>query len=160
MALDLNLKIVTARTINTGAGTSDNSPTFDFSSTTLPGTGGTLGTLGDREPFPEGATLVVVCTTAPAAGNLPVRCNLEVTIDGTNFRRICSVTFTNAAKAVKSARFGLLDLALEAAVVASTDRAAAVNLGVRVVTEYTTSAGSFVYDAFIAGPHSYASANE
>lgn len=145
MALDNALKIVTADSVDTGVGTSETSTAFDFSTA--------LGAHGNRFPFPEGATFVVVASNGPEAGALPVRLDLELSIDGTNFRKVCSVTFTNASLGpIKSARFGLLDWVPEAAVIAGTDRAAAVDLKARVVITYTTSAGTFVYDAFIAGP--------
>lgn len=146
MALDNLLKIVAADSVNTGVGTSETSAEFDFATA--------LGSHGNRFPFAEGATFVVVPSDAPEAGALPVRLDLELSIDGTNWRKVCSVTMTNAKKEVKSARFGLLDYVPEAAVIASTDRAAAVDLRARVVITYTTSAGTFVYDAYIAGPQS------
>lgn len=145
MALDLLLRIVNAISVNTGVSTSQTSTVFDFSTA--------LGTLGDKEPFPETCTFVVAdVTDAPEVGALPVRVDLELSIDGTNFRKVCSVTFTNAVKEMKSARFGLLDYVAEAAVIASTDRAAAVNLQARVVANYVNSAGTFVFSAYLAGP--------
>lgn len=144
MALDNNLKIVTADSVNTGVGTSETSTVFDF--------GTSLSGSGDSTPFPDGATFVVVPSDLPEAGALPVRLDLELSVDGSNFRKVASVTFTNAALSVKAARFGPIDYAPEATVVSGTDRAAAVNLQARVVITYTTSAGTFVYDAFIAGP--------
>lgn len=147
MALDLLLKIASADSTNTGVGTSETSSEFDFATA--------LGTHGDREPFPEGATFVVVSTNAPEAGALPIRVDLELTLDGTNWRKVCSVTFTNAKNEVKSARFGLLDYRPEAAVIASTDRAAAIDLRARIVVTYTTSAGTFVCDAYLAGPQNF-----
>src|SRR5574339_559509 len=134
MALDLKTKIVAADSVNTGVGTSETSAVFDF---------GTSVDGGDKTPFPEEATFVVVCTDAPEAGALPVRLDLEIALDGTNFRKVCSVTFTNAAKGIKAARFGLLDFVPEAAVIAGTDRAAALNMQARVVITYTTSGGTF-----------------
>lgn len=144
MALDLELRIASSVSVNTGSGTSATSTAYDF---------GTEGNEGDKTPFPEGATFVVVGEDAPEAGALPVRVNLELSLDGgTNWRRVTAVTFTNAKKEIKSARFGLLDFVPEAAVIASTDRAAALNLQARCVAEYTTSAGTFTYSAFLAGP--------
>lgn len=144
MALDALTKIVVADSVNTGAGTTETSPEFDFATA--------LGAHGNALPFPEGGTFVVVSTNAPEAGALPVRLDLELSIDGTNWRKVCSVTFTNATNEQKSARFGLLDYVPEASVIAGTDRAAAVDLRARVVITYVTSAGTFVYDAFLAGP--------
>lgn len=144
MALDSLLKIVTADSVNTGAGTSETSTEFDFSTA--------LGAVGNREPFPDGATFYVVPSNAPEVGALPIRLDLEISIDGTNFRKICSVTMTNAKLETKSARFGPIDYVPDAAVIAATDRAAAIDLRARVVITYVTSAGTFVYDAFIAGP--------
>lgn len=144
MALDLLTKVVAADSVNTGVGTTETSAEFDFATA--------LGTHGNTTPLPEGATFVVAVTDAPEAGALPVRLDLELTIDGTNWRKVCSITMTNAKKEFKSARFGLLDYVPEAMVIASTDRAAAVDLRARVVITYTTSAGTFVYDAYIAGP--------
>lgn len=144
MALDNLLKIVAADSVNTGVGTTETSAEFDFATA--------LGAHGDREPFPEGATFVVVPTDGPEAGALPIRLDLELSLDGSAWRKVCSVTLTNAKKEVKSARFGLLDYRPEAAVIAGTDRAAAIDLRARVVITYTTSAGTLVYDAFLAGP--------
>lgn len=148
MALDNLLKIVAADSVNTGVGTSETSAEFDFSTA--------LGALGNREGLVEGATFVVVPTNAPEVGALPIKLELQLSIDGTNWRSVCSVTMTNATLQKKSARFGLLDYVPEAAVIAGTDRAAAVDLRARVVLTYVTSAGTFVYDAFIAGPQSEA----
>lgn len=144
MALDNLLKIVSARNINTGAGTSDTSPEFDFSTS--------LGAGANKIGFAEGATFVVTPTGAPAVGALPISAELQISLDGTNWRGVCKVHFTNAQKEQKSARFGLLDYVPEAAVIAGTDRPAALDLRARVVSAYTTSAGSFIFDAFIAGP--------
>lgn len=144
MALDALLKIVAADSVNTGVSTTETSTEFDFSTA--------LGSLGNQVGLPEGLTFVVVATNAPEAGALPVKLELQISIDGTNFRGVCSVTFTNAALEQKSARFGLLDYVPEASVIAGTDRAAAVDLRARVVITYTTSAGTFVYDAYLAGP--------
>lgn len=144
MALDLLTKIVAADSVNTGVGTSETSAEFDFSTA--------LGAHGNRIPFPDMATFVVVSTDAPEAGALPVTVQLQLSLDGTNWRAVCSVVFTNAKNEKKSARFGLLDYRPEASVIAGTDRAAALDLRARVVITYTTSAGTFVYDAYIAGP--------
>lgn len=147
MALDALLKIVTADSVNTGVGTSETSTEWDASTS--------LGAHGNKLPIPEGATFVVVASNAPEAGALPLRADLEMTIDGTNWRKIASVTYTNATLGpVKSARIGNLDWVPEATVIAGTDRAAAPDIRFRVVLTYTTSAGTFVYDAFIAGPQS------
>lgn len=148
MALDLLTKIVAADSVNTGVSTTETSTEFDFATA--------LGAHGDKIPFPEMATFVVVATNAPEAGALPVRLDLELSIDGTNWRKVCSVTFTNAALEKKSARFGLLDYRPEASVISGTDRAAAIDLRARVVITYTTSAGTFVYDAYLAGPQNEA----
>jgi hypothetical protein len=144
MALDLLTKILAADSTNTGVGTSETSAEFDFATS--------LGAHGNALPFAEGATFVVVSTNAPEAGALPVKVELQLSIDGTNFRGVCSVVFTNAKNEVKSARFGLLDYIPEAAVIAGTDRAAAVDLRGRIVVTYTTSAGTFVVDCYLAGP--------
>lgn len=144
MVLDLLTKIVAADSVNTGVSTTETSAEFDFATA--------LGAHGNRLPFPEGATFVVVSTDAPEVGALPVRLDLELTLDGTNWRKVCSVTMTNAKNEKKSARFGLLDYRPEASVIAGTDRAAALDLRARVVITYVTSAGTFVYDAYIAGP--------
>lgn len=144
MVLDALTKIVAADSVNTGVGTSETSAEFDFSTS--------IGAWGNQFPFPEGATFVVAPTDGPEVGALPVRLDLELSIDGTLWRKVCSITMTNAKKEVKSARFGLLDYVPEAAVIASTDRAAAVDLRARVVITYVTSAGTFVYDAYLAGP--------
>lgn len=150
MALDINTRIASSLSVNTGVGTSQNGTAFDF--------GTALGTPhGDREPFAEGATFVVAAEDGPEVGALPIRVDLELSLDGgTTWRKVCSVTFTNAKKEMKSARFGLLDYVPEAHVIAGTDRAAAVNLQARVVANYTTSAGTFIISAFLAGPQSYA----
>lgn len=144
MALDLLTKIVAADSVNTGVGTSETSAEFDFATA--------LGVHGNTTPLPEGATFVVAPSDGPEVGALPVILELQLSIDGTNWRGVCKVTMTNAKKEVKSARFGLLDYVPEASVIASTDRAAAVDLRARVVLTYTTSAGTFVYDAYLAGP--------
>lgn len=148
MALDILLKIVAADSVNTGVGTSETSPEFDFATA--------LGAHGNREPFPEGATFVVVPTDGPEVGALPVRLDLQLSLDGTNWRIAATVYMTNAKKEIKSARFGLLDYVPDASVIAGTDRAAAIDLRARVVLTYVTSAGTFVYDAFIAGPQNQA----
>ena len=143
MTLDALLQIVTDDSVNTGVSTTETSTAFDF--------GTALGALGDLQGFPEGATFVVVPSNAPESGALPVTLDLELSIDGTNYRRICTVTYTNATKEIKSARFGLLDWVPDAAVLSGTDRAAAANLKARVVITYVNSAGTFIYSAFIAG---------
>jgi hypothetical protein len=154
MALDINLRILNADTVDTDAGSSEISPVFDFSSAASIDS-------DNKTPFPEGTSFVVAVTTPGPAAAYPVRFDLELSIDGTLFRKASSVTFTNAAAGIKADRFGLLDYVPEAAVITGTDRAAAVDLKARVVANYTTAAGAdIVYDAYIAGPQSFASFNE
>jgi hypothetical protein len=145
MALDALLKIVTAMSVDTGTSTTQTSATFDFATA--------LGASGDKQGLPEGLTFVVAdVTNGPEVGALPIKIELQLSIDGTNFRSVCAVTMTNAKAEVKSARFGLLDFVPEAAVIAGTDRAAAVDLKARVVCTYTNSAGTFIFSAYLAGP--------